>query len=764
MNSSPQLMRHEDHRLITGSGAFTADWNLEGQLFASIVRSDRAHAQVMGINTRQAEVFPGVVAVYTAADVTAVGYSPIPAGPDLVGVDGKGIIKNALPLLAIDRVRFVGQPVAMVVAISEAIAQDAAELIEIEYQDLAPIASIDKALAENAELLHVNAGRNLSLTYESGDQAAVDQAFVNAARTTTLTIKSQRLAGAPLELRSVLSDVDQTTGKATVYTPTQGLLGMRASLSAITGIDTHDIAIVTEDVGGSFGLRGGPGCEHGLTLMASHLLGRPVKWVASRSELFIGEWHGRGLTLEGSIALDADDKITALRFNDTADLGAYNCYFGGFIGTGNLSVTMGGAYQIPALYMQSKLIYTNKVPVSAYRGAGRPDIAFAIERLIDQTAAEHNLDPVKFRLKNFVPVDAFPYTTANGTEYDCGDFAAVMNRALSLSDYNNFAERQRASQEHGRVRGIGLGYYLEKSGAGSAPKDQVSCRFNTDGSLTLFAVTGPSGQGHETAFAQIVGEGLGIDAAAIRYRAGNAEQQLVGNGTGGSRSLYGTGSAFKNLVDAVIEKAMPYAADHLAVDLNHLTFDGGRFVNRNGASEVYLSELIQQHSGVDEHPFNASAETKTGANFPNGCHIAECELDPETGIVRVLAYTAVDDLGNVINPELVRGQVHGGVVQGAGQAFTEAVVYDDSGQLLSGSFLDYAMPRAGLVEKMVTETYAVPTELNELGSKGVGESGCSGSLPALSNAMADILRNIGVGPMDMPYTPYRVWKHINAET
>ena len=761
MSQSPQLMRHEDHRLITGSGTFTADWNLDGQLYASVVRSDRAHALVNSIDTEQAAVCAGVVAVYTATDVTAIGYSPIPAGPDLVGVGGEGIIKNALPLLAIDRVRFVGQPVAMVVAISDAIAHDAAELVEIDYQELAPIASIDKALAENAELLHVGAGGNLSLTFESGDQAAVDQAFANAARTTTLTIKSQRLAGAPLELRSVLSDVDQATGKATIYTPTQGLLGMRASLSAITGIPTDDLEIVTEDVGGSFGLRGGPGCEHGLTVMASHLLGRPVKWVASRSELFTGEWHGRGLTLEGSVALDANDKITALRFNDTVDLGAYNCYFGGFIGTGNLSVTMGGAYRIPALYMQSKLIYTNKVPISAYRGAGRPDIAFAIERLIDQTAAEHNLDPVEFRLKNFIPVDAFPYTTANGTQYDCGDFASVMNRALSLSDFNNFAERQRASHEHGKVRGIGLGYYLEKSGAGSAPKDQVSCRFDNDGSLTLYAVTGPSGQGHETAFAQIVGEGLGIETAGIRYRAGNAEQQLVGNGTGGSRSLYGTGSAFKNLVDAVIEKAMPYAADYLSVDPDDLTFNAGRFMGRNGTAGVYLAELIQQHA-AEEHPFNASAETKTGANFPNGCHVAECELDPETGVVRVIAYTAVDDLGNVINPELVRGQVHGGVVQGAGQAFTEAVVYDDNAQLLSGSFLDYAMPRAGMVEQMVTDTFAVPTELNELGSKGVGESGCSGSLPALSNAMADILRKVGAGPIDMPYTPYRVWKHINA--
>ena len=760
MSQSVRLMRHEDERLITGAGKFTADWNLQGQLHAAFSRSDRAHAEVTSIDTQAAKACAGVVAVYTAADVTAMGYSPLPAGPDLVGVAGETIVKNAMPLLAIDRVRFVGQAVAMVVAISDAIAQDAAELIKINYRDLSPVADVESALDENAESLHLNATDNLSLTFESGNRSDVEAAFATAHRTTTHTITSQRLAGAPLELKSALAHVDPVSGKTTVYTPAQGLLGMRTSLSNITGIAAANLDIVTHDVGGSFGLRGSPGCETALTIMAAQHLAKPIKWVAKRSELFLGEWHGRGLTLTGSIALDSDDNITALRFDDTADLGAYNCYFGGFIGTNNLSVSMGGAYRIPALYMQSKLVYTNKVPVSAYRGAGRPDIALAIERLIDQTAAEHKLDPLEFRFKNFIPANAFPYTTANGTEYDCGDFSAVMEKALSLSDYKNFEARKNASASQGKVLGIGLGYYLEKSGAGSAPKDQVSCRFNRDGTLTLFAVTGPSGQGHETALAQIVGEGLGLDAGKINYRAGDSEQPLIGNGTGGSRSLYGTGSAFKNLADAVILQATPYAAESLSVDPDDIVFDDGRFLGRNGATSIYLTELIQKYTTDQPHPFNASAETETGANYPNGCHIAECELDPETGVVRIVAYTAVDDLGNVINPELVRGQVHGGVVQGAGQAFTEAVVYDDSAQLLSGSFMDYAMPRAGLVESMITDTYAVPTDLNELGSKGVGESGCSGSLPALSNAMAGIFRDLGVGPMEMPYTPYRVWQHI----
>ena len=756
------LMRHEDHRLITGNGKFTADWNLEGQLHAVIVRSDRAHANISSVGVDVAKALAGVEAVYTAADVTASGFSPLPSGPDIKGVEGSIIAKNPMPLLAIDRVRFVGQAIAMVVATSDAIAQDAAELVEVIYRDLAPVTNTEDATDGNAEQLHVNAANNVSLVFESGDQAAVSSAFDNADRVTTQSITSQRLSGAPLELRAVLASYDAASGKTTVYTPTQGLLGMRASLSAVTGVETSDIDIVTQDVGGSFGLRGGPGAEHGLVVLAAQQLGRPVKWVAKRSELFTGELHGRALTLKGSIALDRDDNIIALRFEDTIDLGAYNCYFGGFIGTNNLSVTMGGAYRIPALYMQSTLLYTNKAPVSAYRGAGRPDIAFAIERLIDQTAAEHNLDPIEFRRRNFIPKEAFPYTTANGTEYDCGDFAAVMNKALTLSDYQGFGSRSDAAKKKGKLRGIGVGYYVEKSGAGSAPKDQVACRFNNDGTLTLYAVTGPSGQGHETAFAQIVGDGLGIDTHSIEYQAGVADQQLIGNGTGGSRSLYGTGSAFNKLVKKVIEKVTPYAAQELAVDENNLVFEKGQFFGRDTARGVHLTALAHKHAGDEEHPFNCSAETSTGANYPNGCHIAECELDPETGVVRIVSYVAVDDLGNVINPELVRGQVHGGVVQGAGQAFTEAVVYDDNGQLLSGSFMDYAMPRAGIVENMVTDTYAVPTDLNELGSKGVGESGCSGSLPALSNAMAHILRESGAGPMEMPYTPHRVWQHLQS--
>lgn len=759
------LMRHEDERLITGTGKFTADFNLPDQCHVAMVRSIHAHAKVTRVDTSAAEKAAGVLMVLTAADVTAARMTPLPSGPEIKGTDGQAICKGPMPVLAVDRVRFVGQPIAMVVAETAAVAHDACELVNVDYESLAAVTEVDQSIAEGAVQLHANVSRNTSLQFESGDKAAVETAFSQADKTSQITIKSQRLYGAPMEPKAVLVNHDTARGITVVHTPTQGMLGMRASLAAVTGLAVDELEIVAQDVGGSFGLRGGPGSEHALLVLAARRLLRPVKWVALRSELFSGEWHGRGLTLAGSVALDKDNKITAIRFKDSADLGAYNCYFGGFIGTNNLSVTMGGAYHVPALYMESSLVLTNTSPVSAYRGAGRPDIAFAIERLIDQAVADHDLDSVDFRRQNFIKKDAFPYTTANGTVIDCGDFDSVLDKALKLALYDTFSQRRRTSLAAGKLRGIGIGYYVEKSGAGGAPKDQVSCRFNADGTVTLFAVSGPSGQGHETAYAQIVGEGLGIDPQLISYQAGDPAQELVGNGTGGSRSLYGTGSAFKNLIGEILAVAKPVAASFLNVNPEDTAFSDGQFMGRNGAKGVSLLGLAAKHFEGDrliagKPPFDVSAETVTGANYPNGCHIAEIEIDPETGVTEIVNYSAIDDLGNVISPELVRGQVHGGVVQGAGQAFSEAVIYDESGQLMTGSFMDYAMPRAGAVQKITTDTFAVPTELNELGSKGVGESGCSGSLPALSNAMMNALKHVGASAMDMPYTPHRVWQHL----
>jgi carbon-monoxide dehydrogenase large subunit len=752
--------RHEDLRLVTGQGKYTADWNLPGQLHAFVVRSDRAHATLLSVDTAGALAAPGVIAVLTAADVAQAGFGSIPAGAPLAGADGQQQVKQPLPILATDRVRFVGQPIAMVIADTALAAQDAAEQVLIDYEELPAVASMAAALAEGAPRLHDGHPGNVGLVFEAGDRAAVEAAFARAARTTTLSMHSQRLIGAPLELRACLAVHDAARDHFTVYTPTQGMLGMRSALSAVTGYEQSRIEVMAQDVGGSFGLRGGPYAEQALVMLAARRLGRPVKWVGSRSEIFTSDWHGRALTLEGSIALDADNNILAFRFENQADLGAYTCYWQSFIGTKNITVTMSGVYRVPALYARSTLVFTNTVPVSAYRGAGRPDSASAIARLIDPAAAEHGLDRVALRRRNFIPPGDFPYTTANGTVYDCGEFAQVMDKALTLADYAGFDARRRASEAGGRLRGIGFGCYLEASGAGGAPKDVVSVRFRDDGLLHLYGVTGPSGQGHETSFAQIVADGLGVPREGIRYKASDPTEELMGNGTGGSRSLYGAGSAFKVLVGNLIARARPHAARALALPEGTLEFRDGAF--HGGEHRIGLLELAGSLRGPSPHPLDCEGESVSGTTYPNGCHVAEIEIDPATGITEVTDYTAVDDLGHVVSPQLVQGQVHGGVLQGAGQVFGEHAIYDEeSAQLLTGSFMDYVMPRAGWVRHIRTDYHLVPTGLNALGAKGVGESGCSGSLPALVNAMSDALRRAGVPPMNMPFTPAIVWQALN---
>jgi aerobic carbon-monoxide dehydrogenase large subunit len=756
MSLSIKPARHEDLRLVSGQGRYTADWNLPGQAYAYMVRSDRPHARITSLDLSAVRATSGVLLVVSNEDAVAAGFKSLPTGAPLVDKEGKDQKVAAMPLLASDKVFFVGQPIAMVIATSAQIAQDASESAVIDYEDLPALASVESALGSRAATIHAHAPGNVAMHFEAGNAAAADAAFANAKFKTTHRIHSQRLIGAPMELRSSLVSFDAAHDRYQVYTPTQGMLGMRGTLSAVSGLPADKIEVIAQDVGGSFGLRGGTYSEQVLLMLASKRLSRPVKWTASRSELFVSDWHGRALTLEGHLALDADGHILAIRFNDTVDLGAFNCYWGAFIGSKNVSVTMGGVYRVPISHMTSRLVFTNTVPVSAYRGAGRPDIAFAIETLMDAAAAEHGFDPIALRRKNFIPKDAFPYVTANVTTYDCGEFEAVMDKALRLADYDGFPARRSLAQKAGKLRGIGVASYLEASGAG-AVKDNVSGRWDSNGRLNLYGVTGPSGQGHETTFAQLVADGLRISLQDVRYRASDPGQALVGNGTGGSRSLYGAGSAFKVLIPRMIEKALPHAARVLGVNSALLKFVNGRF---EGPSQgIGLIELARQlATGADGHPLDAEGEASSGTTYPNGCHIAEIEINPQTGVTEIVNYSAIDDLGNIISRELVLGQVHGGVMQGVGQAFGEHAVYDqESGQLLTGSFMDYPMPRVGWLNKISWDDHSVPTKLNELGAKGVGESGCSGSLPALSNAMLNALRPLGVKQFDMPFTPARVW-------
>jgi carbon-monoxide dehydrogenase large subunit len=754
-----RMSRREDFRLVSGEGRYTSDWNLPGQWHAVFLRSDRAHAEIARLDTARALAHRGVRAVLTGEDAREAGYKSLPNIVSYTGKGGQPLRKPHHPVLAAGRVRYVGEPVAMIVADSAALAEDARELIEIEYRDLPAVASFEAAVAEGAPQLHEDVPGNLAFEYESGDAQAVSAAFARAKHTSRLTMDSQRLVGNALEPRACLAAFDPASGRYTVHLPLQGATTMRGQFEHVTGLEKDKIMLVAQDVGGSFGVRGAAYPEYFAAMIAARKLGRPVKWVATRSETFLSDFHGRALSLTGELALDADGKFLAIRFDDRADLGAYGGTFGSFIATRNLTVTIGGVYRIPAVYGRTRLAYTNTVPVSAYRGAGRPDIAYAIERLVDYAAHEHGFDPIKLRRKNLIPREAMPYKTPNAGTYDSGDFEAVMDDALARAGWRGFPARRAAAQRAGRLRGIGIATYIEAGGGGAAPKDQVAVRFDSNGAMTLYAVTQSSGQGHETVFPQIVAGALGIDTKHVRFHPSPPETDLIGNGTGGSRGVLGTGSAFRLLGEKLIELARPHAAAALGVPENALRYEQGTF--RAARRLIGFIELARELAGPKPHPLDTVAEGTFGTTYPNGCHIAEVEIDPETGVSAIARYTAVDDLGHVINPVLVAGQVHGGVLQGAGQVFGEHAIYDSAtAQLLTGSFMDYVMPRAGWLREIEVHDHPVPTPTNALGAKGVGEAGCSGSLPALVNATIDALRPLGIRHLDMPFTPARLWEAI----
>lgn len=754
-------IRKEDDRLLRGVGKFSGDYQYEGQLYAVVIRSTVAHARIVHMDLDAVRDAQGVQIVWTHKDITARGAGDMPNIVSFKDVNGEEQRVNEQPVLARDKVFYVGQPVAVVIASTRQQASDAAELAFIEYEEFDAVVDVLKAGDAGAVQLHDNAPNNLSLHFSSGDEQKVSEAFDQASYVSKLVVNSQRLMGVPMEPRTVVARHDSETGISTLHAPNQGLQASKANLAKISGVPIEQLHVECHDVGGSFGIRSSLYPEHIICLLAARELNSPVRWVGSRSESFMSDVHGRGIVLEGNIAIDENGKILAIRFSNTVDIGAFNYAMSTHIGARNLSLTFGGVYQVPHLFMESHLYYTNMTPMSPYRGAGRPDIAYAIERLIDHTCREHGFDPVAFRRNNFIPTDAFPYTTANGTVYDLCRSEELMNRALELGQWEGFEARRAEARRRGKLRGLGFSTFLEASGPGGAPCDQVLGYFS-HGRLQLRGVTGPSGQGHETTYALVVEQELGIPASIVDYQPGNPPVALTGNATGGSRSAYGLGSAIKDLAQRMMDDACPFAADLLGVSVQDVRAEGGVFfdMSGDGTSRVTLHDIVERFGRDQEDFLKQVGEASSFATFPNGCHIAELEIDPETGITEVIAYHAVDDIGRVISPVMVRGQVHGGVLQGWGQAFCEQVVYDDHGQLLTGSFMDYAMPRADAMVEPLNVTVEVVTELNKLGSKGIGESGCTGSLPAFANAMIDALSPFGVRALDMPFTPQKVWQTI----
>ncbi|HEY0526822.1 MAG TPA: xanthine dehydrogenase family protein molybdopterin-binding subunit [Stellaceae bacterium] len=761
--------RREDGRLVTGTGRFTADWNLPGQLHAAFRRSEHAHADIAGVNAEAALALPGVVAVLTGEDAVAAGFDRSHVVMPVKGRGGEAVKAPPRPALAHGRARYAGDPVALVVAETEAAAQDAAELLEIDYRILPAVADAAAALAPGAPQVHDGIPGNLCFDYEYGDAAATDAAFAAAAHVVSLTLESARVVGNPMEPKAALAAWNGEF--LDLWTATQGMVAFRDSLAAQTGLPPDRIRIRAQDVGGAFGIRGPAYPEHAALALAARRVGRPVKWVASRSETFLSDYHGRGLVMTGELALDAEGRFLAIRHAWLCDQGAYPVATGPLINTLNPAMMCVGCYRIPAVYGRHKLAVTNTVPITAYRGAGRPDMAYMVERLVDEAARRTGVDRLELRRRNLIPREAFPYRLPTGpgaSEYDSGDYAALLQAATEAADWAGFEARRAEVAARGRLRGIGCSLFVEPSG-GVAPRDEVAIAFTQAGAsgdggaeVVIHSVIGPSGQGHETVMPEIVARCFGIAPERIVLRTGDPDgPALFGGGAFASRSMLSHGAAALVTAREVVRKGRALAADALEAAEEDIEFTAGLYRIKGTDRAIGLLKLAERHAGTVPHPLDTRGELPASRAFPSGAHVAEVEIDPETGVTELLRYVAVDDCGVVLNPTLLEGQILGGMMQGLGQVFGEVGHYDQgSGQLLSGSFMDYVMPRADLLRDVVVRNLCVPSPNNPLGVKGAGEAGTTGALPAAMNAVLDALRPAGVRHLDMPASPLRVWAAI----
>jgi aerobic carbon-monoxide dehydrogenase large subunit len=753
--------RLEDERMLKGAGRYASDWNLPGQAHGHFLRSDRAHAVIRAIDPSAALAMQGVVAVLTGDDLARAGCKWLTAASPMKGRDGSDVQRPPHPPLARERVRYVGESVALVVAESAAIAQDAAEAILVDYDELPALTDGRQALAAGAPLVHESVPGNLALDFAGGDEAATQAAFARAAKVVRLTQYHTRVVGNPMEPRAAIGSYDAQAGNFVLHACTQGVTAIRGQTAPVLGVPPEKIRVVAEEVGGGFGVRFNTYPEYCALLAAARELGRPVKWVGTRSEMFLADEQARDIVNLGELAVDDKGRILGMRFDFVCNLGAYVAFTGAFVNTVNLVNVASGVYDVQAVHVRALLVFTNTVPTAAYRGAGRPVSSYAIERLVDQAAHEIGMDPAEFRRINLVKKSQFPYRIVTGFDYDCGDFEGALDKALAAADWSGFEARRAAGAQRGLLRGRGIATYIEASGAGGfAPFDQALIEWDADGGITLRATSHSHGQGHETVFAQIVSGVLGVPMERIRLRTADPDRVLTGNPTGGSRSALGVGSVMLFASREVVEKGLALAAEELETAAADIEFRDGRYRVKGTDREIAITALAQKHVGALNVDLR---DRKVGATFPNGCHVAEIEIEPETGEIEVVSYVAVDDAGTILNHQIVEGQMQGGITQGAGHVLGEQAVYDaESGQLLTGSFMDYPMPRAVLVNNLRVLDHPVPTQTNPLGAKGVGEAGVTGSMPCIMNAVLDALRQRGVTRFDMPATPQRLWGAIRA--
>ena len=760
------VSRKEDPVLLRGEGRYTDDLNRNGQLHAVMVRSRYAHGVLRGIDMATARAMPGVKAILTASDLEAGGIKPMAASANK-NHDGTPAPRPRQMALAQHKVRYVGDPVACVIAETAKQAKDAAEAVLLDIDALPAVTTARAAAQSGAPLLYDDAPGNLALHYHHGDSAAVAAAFARAAHVTKLSIRNSRIVVAAMEPRSAIAEFEPSSGRYTFHVGCQGVWGMRASLKDVLGVPAEKVHVLTGNVGGSFGMKASVYPEYPCLLLGARLLGRPVKWTDERSESFLSDSHGRDHEVDAELALDAAGKFLALRVQVYGNLGAYLSNATTIPPTTNITKNIVGVYATPLVEISSRCMFSNTTPVGPYRGAGRPEGNYFMERLVDTAAAEMGLDRVEIRRRNHIQADQMPYAAPSGMEYDSGDFPTVLDRALELSDWDGFTARRAESRARGKLRGRGIGQYLEVT---APPQSEMGgIRFEDDGTVTIITGTLDYGQGHASPFAQVLCDRLGVPFAAVRLLQGDSDQLIAGGGTGGSKSMMASGAAIVEASAICVDKGMRAAAHVLEAGVHDIEFERGRFRIAGTDRGIGIMELAQSLRGAGElpedvpdsldvehiHEFSPSA-------FPNGCHVAEVEVDPETGETEVVRYNMVNDFGVLINPMMVEGQAHGGVVQGIGQALMEAMDYDEDGQLKTGSFMDYAMPHAMGLPMFTMRSHPVPAKTNVLGAKGCGEAGCAGALPAVMNALADALRPEGVTHIDMPATPQRVWAALQA--
>ena len=761
------VSRKEDPKLVTGRGRFTDDIALPGQAFAHPLRSHSAHGIIRHLDVSQALAAPGVLAVYTAADMNRAGYGLLRCKLPLKSADGSALFVPPRPILADGRVRYVGEILAVVVATTRHAAQEAAEHIHVEIDPLPVVTDPEAAARDDAPRLHDDHG-NVCLDWRFGDAEAAERAFAAAAHVTRLRMVNNRVVVAAMEPRAAIADYDRATEHFTLRVGCQGVFGLRQAIAQdILHIEPGQLRVLTDEVGGSFGMKSPPYPEYIACLHAARELGRPVRWRDERTDCFLSDQHGRGAIVEGELALDADGSFLAVRIRSIGDMGAYLTAVGAMPPTVNLQKNLPSVYRTPCMALSVRCVFTNTTPTGPYRGAGRPEANYYMERLIDAAARETGRDPAALRRQNMVPADAIPYTALSGLEYDSGDFAAVLDACLDKADWDGFEGRRRAAAERGRLRGRGLACYLEVTGPPG--KEMGGIRFEPNGRITMITGTLDYGQGHASAFAQVLVDRLGVPFELIDLLQGDSDQLLIGGGTGGSRSIMASGKALIEASDQVIEQGRQLAGHFLEAAEVDITFSDGSFRVAGTDRAVALLDLAAQTRAAAQLPADLPATLDAElisdtppSSFPNGCHVVEVEIDPDTGETLLQRYTAVDDFGVLINPLLVSGQVHGGVVQGIGQALMEATVYDRTGQLMSGSFMDYTLPRAETIPPIAVGYHPVPATTNPLGAKGCGEAGVTGALPAVINAILDALAPRGVRQIDMPATPERIWAALQS--